>query len=151
MQDRRYDRLKKVVADCFNKTMIIAKNVIKTPISISNAIKKDFKELKQSKFKQMKYPKGYRDFTLDDEQLQNDLNNRIDMLRNKNVRNLIEIYTKEIVKETLEKDNYLIGYHQAYPQAINRINYEKAIGLLDDFYLPVEKRGNDDNRQFKRG
>ena len=144
MQDRRYRTLKNVVADCFNKTMIIAKNVIVAPMSISDAIEADLKRAKQ---KQVRYPKGYRDFTLDDEKLQNELNNRIDTLRNKNVRNLIELYVKQIVKETLDKDNYLIGFNQAYPHAIERINYERAVGLLDDFYLPVDKSANDDDKR----
>lgn len=149
MEDKRnYDKLKKVVADCFNKTMIIAKNIIVAPFSLSEAIEAD---LKEAKTKQFRYPKGGITFTLDDEDLQNDLNNRIEFLRGRNARNLVEQYSNEIIKKTLEKDNYLIGYNQAIPQAVDRINYERRIGLLDDFYLPVEKCGNDDNRNYKRG
>ena len=141
--------LKDVVADCFNKSVIIAKNIWEAPIGIDIAIKRDLEQLKR---KQGNYPNGSMQYTLDDEDLQKDFYKRIETLRDKNVRNLIEKYSREIIKETLEKDNYLIGYNQAYPQAIYRINYERDKGLLDEFYLPVEKGANgEDKRNYKRG
>ena len=141
--------LKDVVADCFNKSVIIAKNIWEASISIDIAIKRDLEQLKR---KQGNYLNGSMQYTLDDEDLQKDLHKRIETLRDKNVRNLIEKYTKEIIKETLDRDNYLIGYNQAYPQAINRINYERDKGLLDEFYLPVEKgTSGEDKKNYKRG
>lgn len=78
-------------------------------------------------------------YTFNDEFIQKDLDKRIEFLKGRNARALVEKYCKEIIKNTLEKDNYLIGYNQAMPEAVARINKERANGLLDEFYLPIEK------------
>ena len=66
--------LKDVVADCFNKSVIIAKNIWEAPMGIDIAIKRDLEQLKR---KQGNYPNGSMQYTLDDEDLQKDFYNAI--------------------------------------------------------------------------
>lgn len=128
----------------------IAKLTLQAPFKMADTVEKKVNKLGTQNYEG--YPKGSITYTLDDDFLHKDLQKRIDILRDKNVRNLIEQYCKEIIKNTLDKDNYLIGYNQALPQAIARINNERDKGYLDEFYLPVESGANgEDKRDIKRG
>lgn len=129
----------------------IAILTLQAPFRLADTLEQDLNKAGTQK-NYAGYPKGSITYTLDDDFLHKDLQKRIDILRDKNVRNLIEQYCKEIIKNTLDKDNYLIGYNQALPQAIARINNERDKGYLDEFYLPVESGANgEDKRDIKRG
>ena len=149
MQNKQ--RKKPYVSRVIKEIARIAILTLQAPFRLADTLEQDLNKAGTQK-KIAGYPKGSITFTLDDDFLQKDLSKRIDTLRDRNVRTLIEQYSKEIIKETLDKENYLIGYHQAYPQAIARINAERDKGLLDEFYSPVESTTNDDDkRNYKRG
>jgi len=147
MQDRN-KKIKDLIADCYKKSIAIAKNLMIIPFCIAGAIEQDLKTKNTNHL----YPKDGIIFVFDDDKLQSDLNRRIEFLRSKNARNLVERYSDEYIKMVMKKDNYLIGYNQAIPYAVARINDERNRGLLDEFYMPVEKSINDDDtRGYKRG
>lgn len=70
---------------------------------------------------------------LSDERLREALNARIFQIQEKNSQ--VIIFNKlipEIIKETLEKDNYLISESQAFHRAVQRFVDLKKAGKLDE-------------------
>ena len=75
---------------------------------------------------------------LDDEILSADFKRRVIQIKEINSRNLCEKYAREIVKETLEKDNYLISINQAMPYALERMAKKMEAGEIDYFYREIK-------------
>jgi hypothetical protein len=74
---------------------------------------------------------------LSDDVLQVEFKKRLRQIQEVNSRNLCEKYAREIVQETLKKDNYLISVLQAMPQAIDRFLEKKYNGEIDIFNREV--------------
>lgn len=71
----------------------------------------------------------------DNSALQAELKNKIRLIREINSKKIImNQLVPQIIKETLEKDNYLISPKQALPYAVNRFNEMFFTGKIDSLY-----------------
>lgn len=79
----------------------------------------------------------------DDQKLNTELERRIRQIREVNSQKIImNLYVPQIIKETLEKDNYLISQAQALPIAVARFNQELQAGRIDslfNFVVPADE------------
>ena len=78
------------------------------------------------------YKKDLSQSKLNDEKLHHSLHARIHQIQENNAKNIV--YNKlipEVIKETLEKDNYLISESQAFHKAVQRFVEQKNNGEID--------------------
>lgn len=86
------------------------------------------------------YKKDLSQSKLNDEKLHHSLHARIHQIQENNAKNIV--YNKlipEVIKETLEKENYLISESQAFQLALQRFVEHKNTGKLDELNRYVTK------------
>lgn len=72
---------------------------------------------------------------MSDQKLNTELERRIRQIREVNSQKIImNVYVPQIIKETLEKDNYLISQAQALPIAVAKFNQELQAGRIDSLF-----------------
>ena len=72
---------------------------------------------------------------MSDQKLNTELERRIRQIREVNSQKIImNVYIPQIIKETLEKDNYLISQAQALPIAVAKFNQELQAGRIDSLF-----------------
>lgn len=78
------------------------------------------------------YKKDLSQSKMSDERLRCELNARIHQIQENNSRNIVfNKLIPEVIKETLEKDNYLISESQAFHKAVQRFVEQKNNGEID--------------------
>lgn len=83
----------------------------------------------------------------DNSELHAELKDRIRQIREVNSQKIImNQYVPEIIKQTLEKDNYLISPAQALPYAVQKFNDGIASGKIDALLFDFV-----DSEEVKRG
>lgn len=79
----------------------------------------------------------------DDQKLNAELERRIRQIREVNSQKIImNLYVPQIIKDTLEKENYLISPAQALPIAVAKFNQELQAGRIDslfNFVIPADE------------
>lgn len=84
----------------------------------------------------------------DNSALQTELKNKIRSIREINSKKIImNQLVPQIIKETLEKDNYLISPEQALPYAVNRFNEMFFAGKIDSLYNYTEQTEKERKQQ----
>lgn len=72
---------------------------------------------------------------MSDQKLNTELERRIRQIREVNSQKIImNVYVPQIIKETLEKDNYLISQAQALPIVVAKFNQELQAGRIDSLF-----------------
>lgn len=70
-----------------------------------------------------------------DQKLNAELERRIRQIREVNSQKIImNLYVPQIIKDTLEKENYLISPAQALPIAVAKFNQELQAGRIDSLF-----------------